>query len=491
MDGTPMKRVALLAVVGVIGTTSAVGSASPPVPAGHAQVVSQSLVEFAAGEYAWTLTVHQVTSAGLTFVTEAPTFLLAGGAGSVLVSRPDGVRLGLADGEAVFSASGSTVFTLLRGDAAVDLAELAISPAAAVDGSFTPGAGWHDVELIADVLAPDESFTLDAASPGFLVMTSGSVVDGAGATIADGSAVVAGDVTLTNPGPERAKFWVAVVGPPLDPESVGVSSTSLAPSTTAGAPTTAVQPTAPPATSTTTTTTTTTPPVDSDNDGLTDDEEAGLGTDPQNAYSDSDALDDGEEVLTYGSDPLDDDTDDDGRSDGGEVFSGTDLLDPDSDDDGLNDGGEFSAGTDPLDSDSDDDGLSDGDEVVAYGSDPLDSDSDDDGITDGPEVHDYGTGAVNSDTDGDGLNDGLEVNNWASDPLDTDSDDDGLVDGEEVFGTHTSPSDADTDSDRLSDGDELSTFGTDPLDSDSDDDGYYDGNEITSNTDPNDPTSHA
>ena len=69
-------------------------------------------------------------------------------------------------------------------------------------------------------------------------------------------------------------------------------------------------------------------PVDTDNDGLTDDEETVLGTDPLVADTDSDGLFDGDEVNTYGTDPLNPDTDAGGVSDGQEVnVDGTNPLD--------------------------------------------------------------------------------------------------------------------------------------------------------------------
>jgi len=55
-------------------------------------------------------------------------------------------------------------------------------------------------------------------------------------------------------------------------------------------------------------------PKDSDGDGLTDDEEAKLGTDPFKADTDGDGLTDFEEVRTYKTDPLNPDTDFDGLS---------------------------------------------------------------------------------------------------------------------------------------------------------------------------------
>ncbi|MEN0063144.1 MAG: hypothetical protein AAGA48_13395 [Myxococcota bacterium] len=127
---------------------------------------------------------------------------------------------------------------------------------------------------------------------------------------------------------------------------------------------------------------------DLDGDGLTDEEEEDLGSDPLDPDTDNDGLTDGDEVNEYDTDLLDPDTDDDGLTDGDEVNEhDTDPLDPDTDDDGLNDGDEVNEhDTDPLDPDSDDDGLTDGDEVDVHDTDPLDPDTDDGGKSDGDEV---------------------------------------------------------------------------------------------------------
>ncbi len=248
--------------------------------------------------------------------------------------------------------------------------------------------------------------------------------------------------------------------------------------------------------------------TDSDEDGLTDDEEEELGTDPNNPDTDGDGISDGDEVengtdpldpndpgegtdsdedgLTddeeeeLGTDPNNPDTDGDGISDGDEVENGTDPLDPndpgegtDSDEDGLTDDEEEELGTDPNNPDTDGDGISDGDEVE-NGTDPLNpndpgegTDSDEDGLTD-DEEEELGTDPNNPDTDGDGISDGDEVEN-GTDPLDpndpgegTDSDEDGLTDDEEEE-LGTDPNNPDTDGDGISDGDEVEN-GTDPLD---------------------------
>ena len=97
------------------------------------------------------------------------------------------------------------------------------------------------------------------------------------------------------------------------------------------------------------------PTADSDADGLTDVEEVPdvYGTEPDNADTDGDGVDDGAEIG-FGLDPLDSDTDRDFLSDGEEIDE---------------------VGTDPLTADSDGDGFDDGDEVDNYGTDPLDGNS--------------------------------------------------------------------------------------------------------------------
>jgi hypothetical protein len=62
--------------------------------------------------------------------------------------------------------------------------------------------------------------------------------------------------------------------------------------------------------------------IDSDGDGLNDQEENNFGTDPQNVDSDSDGLYDREEVRVYKTDPVNPDTDGDGYLDGEEVDNG-------------------------------------------------------------------------------------------------------------------------------------------------------------------------
>jgi hypothetical protein len=146
-----------------------------------------------------------------------------------------------------------------------------------------------------------------------------------------------------------------------------------------------------------------TPPsadADADSDGLTDVQEATLGTDPANPDTDEDGLFDGDEVAA-GTDPTLVDTDGDGFDDNAEALNGSDPTDPasvppgeltvDTDADQLTDVQEAKLGTNPELTDSDGDGLSDFAEAglepgSATGTDPLVVDTDGDGVGDGDEV---------------------------------------------------------------------------------------------------------
>jgi len=217
------------------------------------------------------------------------------------------------------------------------------------------------------------------------------------------------------------------------------------------------------------------PAYDDDSDGLTNQQEADLGTNASIADTDGDGLTDGSEVNLHGSNPLVRDTDSGGVSDGLEVANGSsptlstddfDNQDPDSD--GLTNPQEVSLGTDPNNSDTDSDSLSDGSEIFAYQTSPLNVDTDMGGVNDGYEV----SQAMNPL---DALDDQLLIN------LDTDGD--GLTDQEELD-LGTNPSLADTDGDGLSDGTEHNTVKTNPLIADTDMGGVPDGIELSIGSDP-------
>lgn len=134
-------------------------------------------------------------------------------------------------------------------------------------------------------------------------------------------------------------------------------------------------------------------PADSDADGLTDEEESSLGTDPQLSDTDGDGYTDYEEVKLLQSDPL--------------VANEGDLRSrPPIQETGVSNAGEASAGQ--GESDSDGDGLFDEQERL-MGSNPNNPDTDGDGLSDFEEVVTYGTNPVKADTDGDGYSDKDEI----------------------------------------------------------------------------------
>jgi hypothetical protein len=256
--------------------------------------------------------------------------------------------------------------------------------------------------------------------------------------------------------------------------------------------------------------------LDPDNDMLPNLAEYQNGTNPRLYDSDGDGLSDGEEVLVYGTSP----------------------INPDSDGDGIFDLIELVLGTDPLDVDTDKDGMPDGFEVLDFNGNlrpinerlnPLspsdaDDDYDGDGLTNLEEylvrnnllgascdpslIWDYTTDPFNADTDADGMPDGWEVYYCLHpiDPIldttgkpvtrnstlgpDGDLDADGVWNLREfqyrfrlnpnasefgILDYSMDPRNPDTDNDGLWDGEEDRVFGTDAIRQDTDRDHLFDG----------------
>ncbi len=221
-----------------------------------------------------------------------------------------------------------------------------------------------------------------------------------------------------------------------------------------------------------------TTPLDTDGDGLTDEQETALGTLLNDSDTDDDTLSDSIEV-NWGSSPTDVDSDDDNANDATEYSLSLNPSNPDTDGDGLLDGQELAASPagslNPAIADTDGDGESDYIEVYGQPPPPPPADTDGDTLTDAQEAT-LGTNPAMSDSDADGLDDALEVS-WGSSPLSNDTDGDTLQDGTEYL-LETNPNSIDTDGDMLQDDYEVSTAHTNPKDSDSDADGLSDYFEI-------------
>ncbi|TRY32338.1 S8 family serine peptidase [Aliiglaciecola sp. M165] len=206
--------------------------------------------------------------------------------------------------------------------------------------------------------------------------------------------------------------------------------------------------------------------VDADSDGMSDFWETSNGLDPN---------DPGDAAL---------DLDSDGLSNLEEFNADTNPNIADTDSDGLNDGDEINVhSTDPKNSDSDSDGLTDGDEVNVHGTQPNNADSDSDGLTDGDEVNVHLTNPNLIDSDTDGLGDGYEITHGydptvLEDHANLDDDNDTLSNLEE-FSLGTNPRLEDSDQDELTDPDEVSVYSSNPNSADTDSDGMPDGWEVS------------
>ncbi|MBP7146720.1 MAG: thrombospondin type 3 repeat-containing protein [Acidobacteria bacterium] len=141
--------------------------------------------------------------------------------------------------------------------------------------------------------------------------------------------------------------------------------------------------------------------VDDDNDGLTDVDEAALGTDPRRADTDGDGLSDRTEVRVYGTDPRQPDTDGDGAHDGADTCRL--VADPnqgDADGDGFGDpcdNCDALPNPDQKDCDQDRHGAA------------CDADDDADGVDDAVDNCLCRHNPVQVDSDGDGAGDACDV----------------------------------------------------------------------------------
>ncbi|MGB0329093.1 MAG: putative Ig domain-containing protein, partial [Candidatus Poseidoniaceae archaeon] len=157
--------------------------------------------------------------------------------------------------------------------------------------------------------------------------------------------------------------------------------------------------------------------LDDDNDGMSDEDEITNGTEPLNPDTDGDGFCDGINAVAgvcfAGPDPYPNnpnlplDTDGDGLPDDDSDWTGPPYADLDDDNDGYPDVSEDACGSDSLDANSIPDDM-DGDTICDGDDDDMDGDGIDNVNETGDTTVPPGSSPINPDTDGDGICDGPE-----------------------------------------------------------------------------------
>ncbi len=416
----------VLGVASVAGVMAqALGPAGPSPASGDSAVIAQGVFTVPVGNQVWQVSTFTTEAGSEPIDLAHPAFVLARTTPLLITDDASGNQIRVAAGEAAFLYAGSRVrletfgppdgfiFIELTAEDAFSIGEDVLT-----GQPFQPLAGTRDLDLVRAVLEEgDETAIPEGAGRTLVLGLSGQVVASAGnqedVTITPGD-IAEFDSPISFTGAEDgSEVVIAYIGAVVSfgeegeataiatPEAVETEEPTEIPVTLEPEPTEEPVATETPATPESPASPEAEPEdvpftlveiegdtgADSDSDSLTDAQEEYYGTDPLNADSDNDGINDYRELVDFGTDPLNPDTDDDGINDFNEVFVyETDPLNLDTDGDLLYDGGELLYLTDPLNPDTDGDGLTDGDEVYFTLTDPTNPDTDGDGLTDFEEV---------------------------------------------------------------------------------------------------------
>lgn len=230
-----MVRLALvvlaLAAAPAAGAVRAVVRGQSASPAqGHAQVIAQGVDRLPEGEVIWRVAYHSARPQGEAPPAERDLGFVVADLGPVVVTdEPDGPRLYLAPGEAVLVHGGteqrrastgaqSTAYYALELVAEADAERVGSGIPVFAGPPFAAPDGARDLDLVRDVLAPEETTSIAGASaPMLLLATVGTIrveTDGGDSVpLKIGEAqVFEGEVTITGDGLAESSFVAAVVG---------------------------------------------------------------------------------------------------------------------------------------------------------------------------------------------------------------------------------------------------------------------------------------
>jgi len=235
----------LAATSAMFGSATSVGASPVPTsPTSDAAVVAQGLVDLDDTAQQWGFVTRDVDATGVNVDSAAPTFVMVGGGDPMLLEGSDGVSARVGPAEGIFRSGGTSTVERALGPLPSETAEISIASAGAtgIGEPFTPGAGPHDLELLHDNVGLGETVALRSTLPVLVFVAAGSMTDdGTGTAIpAGGTAVLSGDVILTNDGEIVASVFMAIIGPTLD---LAVVTTTTSAPTTIVAATTPVRPT--------------------------------------------------------------------------------------------------------------------------------------------------------------------------------------------------------------------------------------------------------
>ena len=212
-----------------------------PSPAlGHAEVIAQGVAPMPAAQVAWRVVEDTAELPADAPIQERALGFALAEAGPIVVSDLSfGTQTRLAAGEAGFVANGVQQQRASLGATPAPYYRLALVPAEdatdpggdtllfAGDAFAAPvaqGGGGFDLDLVRDVLDPDEETELrGAASPTLVLATAGTIevetADGAPpvALAAGEAATFEGDLILLGAGSGASTFVAAVIGPEVPP----------------------------------------------------------------------------------------------------------------------------------------------------------------------------------------------------------------------------------------------------------------------------------
>ncbi|HKG27004.1 MAG TPA: hypothetical protein VKB09_15240 [Thermomicrobiales bacterium] len=228
-----------LSVVLSIGGFAVRAATSPtdPSPAtGHAQVIAHGVAKMPASEFAWRVTSQSAELPADAANGKRPLGFLLADADPIFVtddSKHEEARL--ASGEALFVRSGVKQRRISLTDQPasyfqIDLVDAQLANDAGdgelIFAGLTLGtiSGTHDLDLVRDVLRPDEASEIGTSGPPFLLfVTAGSVTvtsDVSDASppvdmLAGDAKELVGSVTVTATGDDGATFVAAIIGPEI------------------------------------------------------------------------------------------------------------------------------------------------------------------------------------------------------------------------------------------------------------------------------------